>query len=212
MIIDRVFIADDEDNSQKLLLSLLESYPDFSIEKRVYSGRQAYDSLQKETYDIAFLDVGMPDMTGIEVVRRLRETNVPLPYIIFITAFWNHAADAFDLGAIDYIIKPVSQERLNKALEKYKIFRKAEGNPPVKGLVEVLMGQYAMTCQEVEICKLVKKGFVREEVQKVLKISSATLKTHLTHIYDKTLQNKAFDERTDKFSALLYFLFSLQDV
>ena len=54
-----------------------------------------------------------------------------------------------------------------------------------------------------------KKGLVREEIQKALNISTATLKTHLTHIYDKTLQHNDLDERADKFSALLYFLFSL---
>jgi len=209
MIKERVLIADDEDSSQKLLLSLLESYPDFCVEKRVYSGRQAYDCLEKETYDIAFLDIGMPDMTGIEIMRTLKQHNCTMPYIIFITAFWNHAADAFDLGAVDYIIKPVSQERLKRALEKYSIFRKAGSEPQKKALAEVLVGQYAMTSQEVEICRLVKKGLVREEIQKALNISTATLKTHLTHIYDKTLQHNDLDERADKFSALLYFLFSL---
>ncbi len=206
---DRVLIADDEDSSQKLIISLLNSYPDFSIEKKVYSGRQAYDVLSKETFDLAFLDIGMPDITGIECIRKLKEQNCVIPYIIFITAFWNHAADAFDLGAVDYIIKPVSREQLQKALGKYYIFRQAGRIPQKNELSETLIGKYGMTCQEVEICKLVKKGLVREEIQKTLHISASTLKTHLSHIYEKTFEGNENDERADKFSALLYFLFSL---
>jgi DNA-binding NarL/FixJ family response regulator len=204
----RVFIADDEVHARSHLAELLLTYPDMAVCGQAISGIQAYEMLKLGNYELAFIDIDMPGMTGLETVRSLAQANFAIPYIIFVTAFGNHGVTAFDLGAIDYIVKPVSALRLSQAIDRFRRFT-AGSDEKKQNLAELLALRYGLTAREIEICLLIKQGKIREEIRSMLDLSDGTLKTHLGHIYEKTELLSDDSGRSDKFSRLLFLLFSV---
>src|SRR6188768_4160874 len=108
----RVLIADDEPIARQILREHLESMTSIEIAGEAASGTEAAQRIFELNPDIVLLDQQMPEMDGLSVVRTLRAR---MPMVIFVTAFEQHALDAFDVGAIDYLLKPVRRERLEKA-------------------------------------------------------------------------------------------------
>lgn len=204
-----VLIADDEKNCRDQLSSLLLAKPEFQIKHMAADGEEALFKLKHNSYDLVFMDIGMPVKSGIEVLQELRLKSDKHPYIIFATAFNHHGATAFELDAIDYMIKPVTESRLHTALNKF-LRLKDSSQIKAESLEDKLSLQFELTAKECEICKLVFEGQIREEIRENLGCSDATLKTHLGHIYEKTGLTKAGDTgRADKFSRLLYLLFKI---
>jgi two-component system, LytTR family, response regulator len=111
-------IIDDEPIARKVLREELAPWPEISIVGEAENGREALLKIGKFKPDVVFLDLQMPLMSGFEVVRSLTEP--PLPIIVIVTAFDQHAIQAFEAGAIDYLLKPVSEARLQKAIERVK--------------------------------------------------------------------------------------------
>jgi len=112
----KILIADDEQSARELILYYLSQTSYSPIVFHAADGRTALESLAKEKPDILFLDVKMPELDGIEVLKQ-RDAS-PLPAIIFTTAFDEFALPAFDYEATDYLLKPFGKERFDKALEK----------------------------------------------------------------------------------------------
>jgi DNA-binding LytR/AlgR family response regulator len=111
-------IVDDEPIARQLLREELEQLPEIAIVGEAENGRDALLKITKLKPDLVFLDLQMPVMSGFEVVRSL--STPPLPVIVIVTAFDQHAVQAFEAGAIDYLLKPVSEARLLKAVERAK--------------------------------------------------------------------------------------------
>ena len=111
-------IADDEPIARKLLREELELNPEIAVVAEAENGRDALQKIAKFKPDLVFLDLKMPVMSGFEVVRGL--TGAPLPVIVIVTALDQHAIQAFEAGAIDYLLKPVSEARLQKAIDRAK--------------------------------------------------------------------------------------------
>jgi len=114
----KTLIADDEQIARKVLREELELLPDVKVVGEAENGRQALQQIVDLQPDLVFLDLQMPAMGGFEVVRNL--SGARLPVIIIVTAFHQHAIEAFEAGAIDYLLKPVSEARLRKAVERAK--------------------------------------------------------------------------------------------
>ena len=112
----QVIIADDEPLARDLLSSILEEFDQIEIIASCKNGREAIDACTKYSPDIIFLDIQMPGVNGFEVVKALQPEDMPL--IIFVTAFDKFAADAFDLHAVDYILKPINADRINRAIDR----------------------------------------------------------------------------------------------
>ena len=112
----RTLIVDDEPVARRVLREGLESIPGIEITGEAANGREALQQIAKLKPDLVFLDLQMPVMSGFEVVRSLSEP--PLPVIVIVTAFDQHAVQAFEAGAIDYLLKPVTEARLQKAVER----------------------------------------------------------------------------------------------
>lgn len=206
----KVLIADDEKSSRENISLLLKEYPDFSIVKVAATGDMALKFLKEESFDIAFLDIGMPGLTGIEVVKELNELNIFVPFIVYITAFSHHATEAYNLGAIDYLLKPASPKRLKMTMEKYSNYTSSLSQTDKNESIEdKLKERFQLTPKEIEICKLVKDGFVRSDIQTKLNLSQGTIKSHLKHIYEKSGLTSKGEGRSDKFSQLLFLLFNL---
>lgn len=125
-----VLLADDE----PLLLEALEDelkslWPEVNVVSRNQSGTQAIQDIQSRKIDIAFLDIQMPGANGLEVVQTVieewpEETDpeyYPLPLFVFVTAFTEHAIAAFELAAVDYVVKPVTAKRMEDTVERLKL-------------------------------------------------------------------------------------------
>jgi two-component system LytT family response regulator len=114
----QTLIVDDEPVARRLLHEELERIPEIVILGEASNGREALQKIGKLKPDLVFLDLQMPVMSGFEVVRGL--SGPSLPAVVIVTAFDQHAIQAFEAGAIDYLLKPVSEARLQKAIERAK--------------------------------------------------------------------------------------------
>lgn len=114
MRIIQCMIVDDEPLARDLVHTYVSRLPDWHIAAVCKSATEAYEALCREEIDILFLDIEMPVISGIEFLRSLKK----LPGIIFTTAHSQYAVSAFDLGAVDYLHKPVTEARFLQAIEK----------------------------------------------------------------------------------------------
>src|ERR1700741_4864171 len=112
----QTLIVDDEPVARRLLREGLERIPEIAILGEASNGREALQKIGKLKPDLVFLDLQMPVLSGFEVVRGLSGSS--LPAVVIVTAFDQHAIQAFEAGAIDYLLKPVSEARLRKAVER----------------------------------------------------------------------------------------------
>lgn len=112
----RVLVADDELLARQRLEDLLRLEPNVEVVASVDSGTAAIDAIRSLHPDLVFLDVQMPEATGIEVVRAVGVDRMPAT--IFVTAFDRHAVEAFDLAAADYLVKPFDDERFEQAFRR----------------------------------------------------------------------------------------------
>jgi two-component system LytT family response regulator len=112
----RVVVADDERPARSFLVALLRSFEDVNVVGEAASGKEAVAVIEKEKPDIAFLDWQMPELDGMGVVRQLRKQSMPL--IAFVTAYDEYAVRAFEVNAIDYLLKPVDKSRLRETLNR----------------------------------------------------------------------------------------------
>jgi two-component system LytT family response regulator len=112
----RVVIADDEPLARQRLEDLLAAEPGVQIVATADSGTAAVDAIRREVPDLVFLDVQMPGLTGLEVVREVGVDRMPAT--IFVTAYDQHALTAFDLAATDYLVKPFDDERFEQAFRR----------------------------------------------------------------------------------------------
>jgi two-component system, LytTR family, response regulator len=113
----KTLIVDDEPVARQVLRQELEAFPEVAIVGEAENGRQALERIRELHPDLMFLDLQMPVMGGIEVVRTLGGGE-RMPIVVIVTAYDEHAIEAFDAGAIDYLLKPVSEARLHKAVER----------------------------------------------------------------------------------------------
>jgi two-component system, LytTR family, response regulator len=114
----RVLIIDDETLARDRLRDLLNYDSDIEIIGECANGKAALESIKELTPDLIFLDIQMPEMNGISVIEALDPTK--LPYIIFVTAYDQYAVKAFDLYAMDYLLKPFCRDRFEKSMCRVK--------------------------------------------------------------------------------------------
>jgi two-component system, LytTR family, response regulator len=112
----RVVIADDERPARSFLAALLRSFEDVVLVAEAETGKEAVAAIERERPDLALLDLQMPELDGIGVVRMLKKTEMPL--IAFVTAYDEYAVRAFEVNAVDYLLKPVEKTRLREALNR----------------------------------------------------------------------------------------------
>ena len=134
-------VADDEQLAREELCFLLGRMPGVEVVSQAADGLHALDEIARLTPDVAFLDVQMPGLTGFEVARRLLENGTDLA-VVFVTAFDHRAVEAFEVNAVDYLLKPVDAARLDQAVTRV---RKRRAGPPLgdqlERLVRLMAGQ-----------------------------------------------------------------------
>ncbi len=112
----RVLVVDDEPPARRRLRALLEASPDFGVAAEGVDGQEALELLAREPFDLVLLDVQMPAPDGLEVVRAHGPAR--LPPVVFVTAFDRHAVRAFELCALDYLLKPFDRARFEAMLAR----------------------------------------------------------------------------------------------
>ncbi len=113
-------IAEDEQICRDALIELLrQEWPDLDVLAAVEDGGAALEAIGDHQPDIAFLDIRMPGLTGLEVAAAMGEVS-PKTQIVFVTAYNQYAIDAFEKGAVDYLLKPIVRERLVSTIERLK--------------------------------------------------------------------------------------------
>ncbi len=120
----RVLIADDEAPARKKMVRMLAEYESIEIVHEAENGLDALEHIEKLKPDIAFLDIEMPGLNGIEVATNL--TGDHIPFIVFATAYNEYAIKAFELNAIDYLLKPFNEERLAQTIDKIEASPRAK--------------------------------------------------------------------------------------
>jgi two-component system LytT family response regulator/two-component system response regulator LytT len=126
-------VVDDEQLACDELVYLLKDFPDIEVIATGSNGLEAVDLIREVEPELVFLDVHMPGLDGIGVVRRLREMDIDLPHFIFATAYDQYAVEAFRLEAMDYLLKPVDKGRLAETVERARRTiqeKKAPAEPP----------------------------------------------------------------------------------
>src|SRR5712691_4325041 len=111
-------IVDDEQLARDELAYLLKDLDDVSIVAQGKNGVEAVNLIREHNPDLVFLDVQMPGLDGFGVIKKLLDRKVPLPKIVFATAFDQYAVKAFEVNAVDYILKPFDKKRVALAIEK----------------------------------------------------------------------------------------------
>jgi two-component system response regulator LytT len=111
-------VVDDEQLACDELAYLLKEFPDIEVIATGSNGLQAVELIQRLEPELVFLDVQMPGLDGVGVVRRLRDKGIDPPHVIFVTAYDQYAVEAFRLEALDYLLKPVDRGRLMETIER----------------------------------------------------------------------------------------------
>ena len=115
----RTVVADDEQLAREELCFLLGSVEEIEVVAQAANGIEALQMIEEHAPDVVFLDVQMPGLTGFEVARRLLHAGID-SHIVFVTAFDRHAIEAFEVNAVDYLLKPVEAHRLSTALDRVR--------------------------------------------------------------------------------------------
>src|ERR1700744_3952547 len=114
----RVLVVDDEAPARQRLVDLLQKDPQVESILEAPNGKEAVEVVLRETLDIVFLDVQMPELNGLQVIDTVGAAAMPLT--VFVTAYDQHAIQAFEANALDYLLKPFSDERWEAALARAK--------------------------------------------------------------------------------------------
>ncbi len=136
----RAIVVDDEQLARDELCYLLEQAGGVEIVGQAGNGSEAIAAVERLTPDVLFLDVQMPGPSGFEVARRLLEGPVQ-PHIVFVTAFDQYAIEAFDVNAVDYLLKPVDPGRLELALQRAR--RRVDRDRPIDDRLEKIVQMVA---------------------------------------------------------------------
>jgi two-component system, LytTR family, response regulator LytT len=132
-------IVDDERPARDELVYLLKGFPDINIVAQGKNGLEAVALIKEHSPDLVFLDVQMPGLDGLGVIQKLVERKLRMPQIVFATAFDNYAVHAFEVNAVDYVLKPFDKARIAKAIQRAKKMVEANTSPVER--LETLVGQ-----------------------------------------------------------------------
>ena len=132
----RVMVVDDEQLARDELCYQLERLGDVQVVAQAGNGFEALTAADRHEPDLVFLDIQMPGLSGFEVARRLLERESDTPVVVFVTAFDQHAIEAFEVNAVDYLLKPVEVGRLEQALARVRRRLSVERPGPVNDQLE----------------------------------------------------------------------------
>ncbi|HKW56714.1 MAG TPA: LytTR family DNA-binding domain-containing protein [Candidatus Acidoferrum sp.] len=148
-------IVDDEKPAREELAFLLRSFPEVNVIGQGKNGVEAVALIKEHAPDLVFLDVQMPGLDGFGVLKKLVEKKMRLPHVVFATAFDQYAVKAFDVNAVDYVLKPFDRGRIGKALQRAR--RALDSDIPASEKLEHLVSHLAAPRETPERVKVLVK-------------------------------------------------------
>lgn len=204
----RVLIVDDEPPARRKLRKFLSQEEDFEVVGEASSGTEAVDAIRRLLPEAVFLDIQMPEMDGFEVLQELHRQSGPgeeaskvIPRIVFVTAYDQFALKAFEVAALDYLLKPYDRQRLRQTLQR---LRREARKPPAgnaqDGLQELLghLRRERQYAQRLVVRSQGRVRFIRVEEIDWIGAAGNYAEIHLgsrTHLLRETLSN--LEERLD---------------
>jgi two-component system response regulator LytT len=151
-------IVDDEKPARDELAFLLKAFPEINVIGQGKNGVDAVNLIKEHSPDLVFLDVQMPGLDGFGVLRKLVERKMKVPHVVFATAFDHYAVQAFDVNAVDYVLKPFDKARIAKAIQRARKVMETQTSTAerLEQLVSQLNGNAKQHVQPAKI--LVKSG------------------------------------------------------
>ena len=132
-------IVDDEKPARDELAYLLKGFPEINVIGQGKNGVEAVSLIKEHAPDLVFLDVQMPGLDGFGVLKKLVERKMKVPHVVFATAFDHYAVQAFDVNAVDYVLKPFDKARISKAIQRAR--REIEAHTSPTERLEQLVSQ-----------------------------------------------------------------------
>jgi two-component system LytT family response regulator/two-component system response regulator LytT len=132
-------IVDDEKPARDELAFLLKGFPEINVIGQGKNGVEAVSLIKEHAPDLVFLDVQMPGLDGFGVLKKLVERKMKVPHVVFATAFDHYAVQAFDVNAVDYVLKPFDKARISKAIQRAR--REIEAHTSPTERLEQLVNQ-----------------------------------------------------------------------
>ena len=175
-------IIDDEKPARDELAFLLKGFPEINVVGQGKNGLEALSLIKEHNPDLVFLDVQMPGLDGFGVIKKLVERKLRVPHIVFATAYDNYAVHAFEVNAVDYVLKPFDKGRIAKAIQRAKKMVEAHASPVER--LESLMGQLG-TAKAAQPVKLLVKSQGRLFLLDAEDMVYAAIEDGLITIYGK---------------------------
>ena len=162
-------IVDDEKPAREELAFLLKAFPEIHLLAQGKNGLDAVNLIKEHSPDLVFLDVQMPGLDGFAVLQKLVERKLKVPHVVFATAFDHYAVQAFDVNAVDYVLKPFDKARLSKAIQRVKREIESQTSPTerLEHLVNLLSAPKTTSSQPAKV-------LIRAQ-QRMLLVDSADL-------------------------------------
>jgi two-component system, LytTR family, response regulator len=145
-------IVDDEKPAREELAFLLKGFPEINVIGQGKNGVEAVALIKEHAPDLVFLDVQMPGLDGFGVLKKLVERKVKVPHVVFATAFDHYAVQAFDVNAVDYVLKPFDKARIAKAITRAR--KMLDTQTPATERLEQLLNQLGSAKQAAPPVKL----------------------------------------------------------
>jgi DNA-binding NarL/FixJ family response regulator len=193
----RTAIVEDDPASRKMIVSLLQADPDYIVVAELAEGKAAIAALAHLALDIALVDIGLPDISGIDVIRSLKSLH-PQCNVLVITTFGDEktVTSALEAGADGYLLKGTALEELKRDIRALR-----DGGSPLSPMIARKLlnrlqtraaderaesaAETTLTPREHEILDMIAKGFSYAETSKICGISPATVHSHLKSVYRK---------------------------
>jgi two-component system, LytTR family, response regulator len=179
----RIVVVDDEQLAREELCYQLGQLGTGEVVAQAANGLEAIAAVERHEPDLVFLDIQMPGLTGFEVARRLLQRDEDSPALIFVTAFDQHAIEAFEVNAVDYLLKPVDATRLEQALQRAR--RRLSSDRA--------SGQMPLNDQLERIVKMMSSGRQVRREQVAVKVGERFLLVHADDIIYASLADESIN-------------------
>lgn len=197
-------IADDEELARDELRFLLEEIGDVEVIGAAANGIEAVELIRKLDPALAFLDIQMPGLDGLSVVRRLKEQEIEPPHVVFSTAWDQFAVEAFRLEAMDFILKPVERERLAETIERARrIVADRITEPPVVPQMTVAQTTAAQTARPSVFNRLLVKNGARNMIVDPQELIYATIESGVITLVTAQMEGQSSFRTLEELQAAL---------
>lgn len=194
-------VVDDEQPARDELAFLLKGFPDIEVAGYCKNGIEAITAIRELHPQVVFLDVQIPGADGFAVIKKLLEKKTPLPYFIFVTAYDQYAVQAFEVNALDYLLKPIARSRLERAIAKAR--RVLGASQSTQDKIDLLMQMLEHNRQAPQKTKLIVKTGGRLHLVDAEEVIYASIEDGVISITTKDFEGQSNFRTVEELQASL---------